>query len=114
MIRLYNKVISSSLNIVIQYNFIDIATKHFGLPVEHSGLMLSYTGCIALLMQGFGIPLITAIFSDKSLLTISTLALTVSYAIMVSLNVDSFQSHVSYVLQLENSKTSFPKRRQTH
>ena len=82
--------------IVFPHNFIDIATKHFGLPVEHSGLMLSYTGCIALLMQGFGIPLITAIFSDKSLLTISTLALTVSYAIMVSLNVESFQSHVSY------------------
>ena len=77
-----------SLIIVIPPNFIDIATKHFGLPVEHTGLMLSYTGCIALLMQGFGIPLITAIFSDKSLFIISTLALTVSYAIIVSQTLD--------------------------
>ena len=90
----YTKIIALQVDpyliIVIPPNFIDIATKHFGLPVEHTGLMLSYTGCIALLMQGFGIPLITAIFSDKSILNISTLALTVSYAIMVSQTLNRF------------------------
>ena len=61
-----------------------IAIEQFGLAADQTGLVLSYVGCIALFMQGFGISLITSIFSDKTLLRLSALSLTIAYAVLVS------------------------------
>ena len=58
----------------------------FGLEADQTGLVISYVGCIAMLMQGFGISLVTSKFSDKNLLRISVVTLSITYIILVSIN----------------------------
>ena len=64
--------------------------EQFGLEVDQTGLVLSYVGCISLFMQGFGIPLLTSRLEDKSLIRLSTISLTISYAVLVSYFLDIF------------------------
>ena len=61
------------------------AIDHFGLAADQTGILSSYVGCNAMLMQGFGISLMTSRFSDKNLLRLSTTFLTTSFIILVSI-----------------------------
>ena len=62
-----------------------IAIEHFGLVAAQTGLVSSYVGLIAMLMQGFGISVLTSKFSDKNLLRLSTVTLVFTYLILVSI-----------------------------
>ena len=85
MIYCYISKAVLSFHFPIFYLILVLAIEQFGLAADQTGLVLSYVGCIALFMQGFGIPLVTSIFSDKSLLRLSAISLTIAYAVFVSI-----------------------------
>ncbi len=60
-----------------------IAMERFGLPSEQNGFMLSYIGCISLVMQGVGIVVCSKFFTDKSAMNGSVVVLTITYYLMV-------------------------------
>ena len=63
-----------------------IAIDHFGIAADQAGVLSSYVGCIAMLMQGFGISLMTSRFSYNTLLRSSTTFLATSFIILVSIH----------------------------
>ena len=65
------------------YKLTVIAIEQFGMAPEQNGMMLSYIGVISLFMQGIGIASLTKWHSDKTLMTLSTTTLTISYFVLV-------------------------------
>jgi hypothetical protein len=54
------------------------------MPADQSGMMLSYTGVIALVMQGFGVGVLSSRMADVTLMRFSTVLLTFAYLALVS------------------------------
>jgi len=61
-----------------------IAIEQFKMPPEQSGMMLSYTGVISLIMQGFGVGILSSKMTDVSLMKLSTVLLTFAYLALVN------------------------------
>lgn len=60
-----------------------IAIEQFKMPADQSGMMLSYTGIIALVMQGFGVGVLSSRMTDVTLMKFSTVLLTFAYLALV-------------------------------
>ena len=60
-----------------------VAIERFSMPAEQNGMMLSYIGAISLFMQGMGIAVATRFLSERNAMIASTVALTLSYYVLV-------------------------------
>jgi len=71
---------------ILQAMFSVITIDHFDLAADQTGVLSSYVGCIAMLMHGLGISLMTSTFSDKKILRFSTMFLATSLIILTLVN----------------------------
>ena len=55
----------------------------FELTSEQNGLMMSYIGCVSILMQGAGIGLVTRLFTEAGAMAGATVVLTATYYLLV-------------------------------
>ena len=91
IIKSYHRKISyiflSFCELILFYILTVIAIEQFGMAPEQNGMMLSYIGVISLFMQGIGIASLTKWHSDKTLMTLSTTTLTISYFVLVCMTI---------------------------
>eukprot|EP00088_Acartia_fossae_P053124 TRINITY_DN602_c2_g1_i2.p1 TRINITY_DN602_c2_g1~~TRINITY_DN602_c2_g1_i2.p1 ORF type:complete len:451 (+),score=52.78 TRINITY_DN602_c2_g1_i2:27-1379(+) len=64
---------------VLQSMFSVIAMDVFGLAADQNGYLMSYIGVLSLIMQGFGVGLITSRMSDLSVVKFSALTLALAF-----------------------------------
>lgn len=64
---------------VLQSMFSVIAMDEFGLAPEQNGYLMSYIGVLSLIMQGFGVGLISTKFSDMVSIKFSAVTLAMSF-----------------------------------
>jgi len=64
---------------ILQSMFSVIAMEQFGLEADQNGFLMSYIGMLSLLMQGFGVSLISSRLSDTNILNFSAFTLTLAY-----------------------------------
>ena len=60
-----------------------IGMDRFELTSEQNGLMMSYIGCVSILMQGAGIGLVTRLFTEAGAMAGATVVLTATYYLLV-------------------------------
>lgn len=70
---------------ILQSMFAVIAMEQFGLPPDQNGYLMSYIGVLSLLMQGFGVSLISSRMTDVNLVQFSAITLAMSYYALSSL-----------------------------
>lgn len=64
---------------ILQSMFSVIAMEEFGLLPDQNGYLMSYIGVLALVMQGFGVSMISSRASDLTIVKMSAVCLAISY-----------------------------------
>ncbi|CAH1774902.1 unnamed protein product, partial [Owenia fusiformis] len=67
---------------IFQSMFAILAMEKFGLAPEQNGFMMSYVGVITMIMQGFGLGILTKRFKEMSLITLSSFVLVWAYLLL--------------------------------